>query len=358
MLPRRIIAVIIVLIVLLLLLLSLVLMPFVVPQSNSWAEAVTQINKLHDLGFDGSDVTIGIIDTGVDSGHQEFESSSFVAWNDTIHHETSPYDDEDHGTHLAGLLVSQGSYGGLFSGFHLRGIAQSANLIIVKSIPQNQYLYGGGNDSTIAAGIEFCIDYGADIILLSLGMSPEKVNFSEKNLTLAMIDEAVQKGIFVVVPAGNDGHDDDGDVCFPATLDSVIAVGSLTKTSSVSLFSSKGHQYLMTQHPNKKPELVAPGEEIISTRVSNAYGSLSGTSQAATYVAGILALLLDAYPAFKHDGAKNQNETTLQLFKEIFATTAKKIGSLQHTPNQWSHDDYYGYGLIQAFDAYTELAKY
>jgi len=69
-------------------------------------------------------------------------------------------------------------------------------------------------------------------------------------------------------------------------------------------------------------------------------------------------LLLDAYPEYKHDGSKNQNETTTQLFKKIFAETAKKIGNLQADTNEYSHDDSYGYGLIQAFEAYKELAKY
>jgi subtilisin family serine protease len=240
----------------------------------------------------------------------------------------------------------------------MQGIAINARLVVTKSIPRNQYLYGGGNDSTIAEGIKFCIDNGADIILLSNGMSPEDVNFDENNKTIEMINQAVSNGIFVVIPAGNDGQDDDGDVCFPATLDVVISSGAISKRDSISSFSSKGHQYPSTQNPNKKPELVAPGEEIMSTRINGAYGTLSGTSQAAVYVAGIIALLLDAYPEYKHDGAKNQNITTIQLFKEIFAKTARKIGSLKENDKEFSHDDFYGYGLIQAFEAYKELAKY
>ena len=111
-------------------------------------------------------------------------------------------------------------------------------------------------------------------------------------------------------------------------------------------------------NPNKKPELVAPGESILSTRINSGYGELSGTSQATAYVTGIIALLLDAYPEYKHDGDKNQNATTIQLFKEILAKTAKKIGNLQGNDDEFSHDDLYGYGLIQAYDIYKELAKY
>jgi subtilisin family serine protease len=355
---RRIVLLIAILIIISIILASLSIMALFVPRANAWATSITQIDRLHELGFDGSDVTIGIIDTGCGIEHQEFDSPSFLAWNDLIKQNSDFYDDDDHGTHLAGIIVSKGSFQGLFSGVSMHGIASESKVIVVKSIPRNQYLYGGGNDSTIAEGIGFCIENGADIILLSMGMSPDEVNFIENNETINMIDQAIEQGIFVVVPAGNDGQDDDGDVNFPATLDSVISVGSISRSNAVSAFSSKGHQYPSTQNPNKKPELVGPGEAIISTRIGGAYGEISGTSQAAAYVTGIIALLLDAYPEYKHNGEENQNETTIQLFKEVLANTAKKIGNLQGDNNEYSHDDFYGYGLIQAFDAYSELAKY
>lgn len=355
---RRITILVVSFILLSLIFISLTILPFLITPANKWVETSLQIDKLHDLGFDGTNITIGIIDTGVDTSHQEFDATSFLSWTDYIANKTTPYDDEDHGTHLAGLLVAQGSFQGLFSGYHLQGIVPNAKLIIVKSIPQNQYLYGGGNDSTIAKGLRYCIDHDADIILLSLGMSPEKVNFTENTETTTMIHLAVQKGIFIIVPVGNDGQDDNGDVCLAATYNQVISVGSITKEMTHSVFSSKGHQYPATENPNKKPELVAPGEDIISTRTKGAYGTFSGTSQAATYITGVLALLLNAYPAYKHNGSKNHNVSTIQLFKTILATTAKKIGPLDTEQDQWSHNDYYGYGLIQAYDAYIELGKY
>ncbi len=358
MISRRVTVLIVLLVIISLLLVSLSLMSVFVPRSNVWASSVTQIDQLHNLGFDGSKVTIGIVDTGVDTIHQEFDDSSFTAWNDLINHKTTYYDDDDQGTHLAGILVAKGSFQGLFSGINIQGIADNVKIVVAKAIPQNQYLYGGGNDSTISSGIQFCIDNDADIILLSMGMSPEDVDFEYNNETTEVIRQAIDMGIFVVAPAGNDGQDDNGDVCFPSILENVISVGSLSKSNSISSFSSKGHQYPWSEHPNKKPELVAPGEEILSTRINDAYGQLSGSSQAAAYVVGVIALLLDAYPEYKHDESKNQNGTTIQLFKEIFAKTAKKIGSLQGDTDEYSHDDSYGYGLIQAFEAYKELAKY
>lgn len=355
---RRIVILIVILAIISIILASLSIMNMLVSKSNSWASSVTQIDELRALGFDGSGVTIGIIDTGVDISHQEFDISSFIAWNDSINGGMTYYDDEDHGTHIAGILASKGSYQGLFSGIKMNGISSGSKYIVVKAIPHDQYIFGGGNDSSIASGIQFCIDNGADIILLSMGMSPNQIDFSENILTMEKINQAINNGIFVVTPAGNDGQDDDGDVCFPSSVDKIISVGALSKGFFILPFSSKGHQYPDTQNPNKKPELVAPGEGILSTRINGAYGEFSGTSQATAYVAGIIALLLDAFPEYKHDGVKNENETTIQLFKDIFAKTSSKIGNLNGNENEYSHDDLYGYGLIQAFEAYKELAKH
>ena len=191
-----------------------------------------------------------------------------------------------------------------------------------------------------------------------MGTTPEKTIFDTTTQTTTAINQATQQGIYIVCPAGNDGENDDGDVAFPGTMEYVICVGSISKDFIISPFSSKGHQYQTTQNPNKKPELVAPGHQLLSTRTNNAYGQYSGTAQAATVVTGILALLLDAYPEYRPQGKKNQNETTIQLFKTILAQTAKKIGTLTGKTIPYSHDDFYGYGLIQAYESYKELGKY
>ena len=114
MMSRRATVLIVLLVIISLLLISLSLLSIFVPKSNVWASSETQIDKLHNLGFDGSGVTIGIVDTGVDSLHQEFETSSFTAWYDFINQKTTYYDDDDQGTHLAGILVSKGSFQRLF----------------------------------------------------------------------------------------------------------------------------------------------------------------------------------------------------------------------------------------------------
>ena len=355
---KKISLLIIIFIIIAIIIASISLATIITPPANKWMYTKTQINILQNLGFDGTGIKIGVIDTGVDITHQEFDTNTFIAWKDCINNHTTYYDDSDQGTHILGLLVAKSSYHGLFSGVNLKGIAPNAQIVIVKAIPKNQFLFGGGNDTSIATAIHFCITQEVDIILLSMGISPEKTTFQTTLKTTAAINQATQQGIFVITPAGNDGENDDGDVAFPGTMEHVICVGSISKDFIISPFSSKGHQYQTTQNPNKKPELVAPGNQLISTRTNNAYGQYSGTAQAATVVTGILALLLDAYPEYKPLGEKNQNETTIKLFKTILAQTAQKIGTLDDTNEQFSHDDFYGYGLIQAYETYKELGKY
>lgn len=358
MITKKISILIILLIIIAFIIATISMASILTPIANNWMQTTTQINILHNLGFDGTDITIGVIDTGCDISHQEFDTTTFIAWKDFINNKTTYYDDSDQGTHIIGLLVAKSSYEGLFSGVNLKGIVPNAHIVTVKAIPKNQFLFGGGTDTSIATAIQFCIQKNVDIILLSMGITPEKTTFQTTTKTTTAITHAIQQGIFVVTPAGNDGENDDGDVAFPGTIDDVICVGSISKDLIITPFSSKGHQYQTTQNPNKKPELVAPGNQLLSTRVANAYGEYSGTAQAATIVAGILALLLDAYPEYKPLGEKNQNHTTIQLFKTILAQTAQKIGTLTKNTAQFSHDDFYGYGLIQAYECYKELGKY
>jgi subtilisin family serine protease len=337
---------------------TIIILPIITPSANTWAFNTTQINRLHTLGYTGKNVTIAIIDTGIDTTHQEFDSTTFTGWLDPINQEPTYYDDDDHGTHLAGILASQGSYEGIFTNILLTGISPDSSILAIKAIPQNQYLFGGGTDAPLIEAITYCITQNVDIILLSLGPSPESLHITNITTISNVIYTALSQGIFIILPSGNDGQSDDGDIIPLASIEHVISVGSIANTETISTYSSKGHQYPQMTDPNKKPEIVAPGESILSTRTAGAYGQQSGTGQAAAYVAGILALLLDAYPDFKKDGEKNQNLSTIILFKELLSETAKKIGSLQQSKNKLSHDDYYGYGLIQAYSLYEKLAKY
>ncbi|HEC80844.1 MAG TPA: hypothetical protein ENI42_00240 [Thermoplasmatales archaeon] len=323
--------------------------------TNAWTLKITQVDKLQNLGLDGTGVTVGIVDTGVYVQHNEFDKTTFIVWRDYVNNAKKPYDDNGHGTHIAGILFSKGSWSGSISGYHLKGLCPGAKAVIVKAVSET----GETKDEDIAAAIDFCVAQGADIILLSLTKNPETIPAGER--TRQSCEDALKKGVFIVAPAGDDGETDDGEVNVLAGLPEVIAVGSIQKNGYISPFSSRGNQAWMPGlhpervDPNKKPELIAPGENIISTSLNGGYLSSSGTSQAAAYVAGILALLLQAYPQYKHGNNSLEN---INKIKETLAETAYKTGGVDiYTGTPLTHNDRYGYGVIQAYDAYVKLSR-
>lgn len=333
------------------LLVSLIALPVLVSPANEWMFKATQIDALHALGLDGAGITIGLIGTGVDSTHPEFDSETITLWVDLVNNQEQPYDDADHGTHLAALLVGKGSYTGLLSGVHLKGIAPEVDLVVIKAVSVAESEFGYGDDSRIAQAIVLCIEESVDIICLDLGLHPSKFFENGWILTKQAINQATNQGILVICPAGDDGLYDDADVAVPGTLPLVISVGSVNKQGMVSLFSSRGRQHPETLHPHKKPELVAPGEALLSARVSSSYGVMSGTTHAAVVVAGVVALLIQAYPRLP---MLYEGDLLIHLIKDVLAQT----GSRQEFGMALRHNDYQGYGCIQAYDAYVQLALY
>ena len=314
---------------------------------NEWALKAMQIDKLRDLGFTGDGIRIGLIDTGVDLNKGNFDKRRFVAWKDLINGKENFYDDNGHGTFIAGLLFSKRS---LLGG--MEGICSGCDVIVVKAVSST----GMTNDSLLAEAIDFCIKSKADIILLSLYKNQDNIEIGEKSIEECI--EAMEKGIFVVAPAGDDGINDDGDVFELSGIDGVISVGSINRNLYISAFSSRGNQAeVLGKHgervdPNKKPELVAPGEGIRSI-FGGGYVQKSGTSISASLVAGSIALLLEAYPDLKEMG-----EDGIALLKYVLAKTAKKIGSEDlYSGEDLKHNDRYGYGLIQVYDAYKLLGE-
>ena len=311
------------------------------PQRSDWAFEVTGIDSMNDRGLNGKGIIIGIIDTGVDATHDDLKNMDIVAWRDYINHRSEPYDDNGHGTHVAGIIGANGD---------LKGGAPKASFIICKALDAS----GRSEDtpvldSTVGNAITFCVDNGAHIISLSLGGDPTPFGLGSE--TERATQDAVEAGVFVVAAAGNDGgSNDDGDVMSPGSIRSAISVGSIDKNLRISSFSSQGDNdgYISQlpdpgdrQDPNKKPEFVAPGEMIASTYPGNRYVFMSGTSQAVPFVSVALALILEEQPEYKWDGASGGDEAAIQDVKDVLTGTARPT-PYQITP----HDDLYGYGII------------
>ena len=307
-----------------------------------WEDEYREMTGLDRVGgFEGSGVKVCIVDTGIDMSHPDLEDAKIIGWNDLISGSDSPYDDEGHGTAMAGIIASKGG---------LNGVSPEADLLIAKAISDD----GSGTDSTIADAVDWCVDGSADIISLSLGGSQ---GIGSGFFTTDQLEESVQNaidlGVYVVAAAGNDGEDDDGDVESPGSVEDVICVGAVTRTSSIWSGSSEGdnngrlwpNPIFPRQDPDKKPEIVAPGHEVPilmarSTGSGTWWGWSSGTSASTAWVSGSLAIFLEANPDMKRDGAQGGASAISNLKMIISQNSEMRNG-------QEDHDDHYGYGLLR-----------
>jgi serine protease AprX len=311
-------------------------------QRTEWAFDITQIKTMNDNGYNGDGVIIGIVDSGIDPTHPDLDHINITAWKDYVNGRAQPYDDQGHGTHIAGIIAASGE---------IDGVAPEVKMIVVKAISSS----GSGTDANVAAGIDFAVENGADVICLSLGGMARFLNIGDD--TAAACEDAIDQGVYVVAAAGNDGEDDDGDVASPATVDGVIAVGAIDKDKRKASFSSIGDNDGILpfpiddrDDPDKKPEVVAPGVEIVSTHLDHGYAEASGTSQATAFAAGSMVLLLDAEPQYQREGANGGDANSINQVKNAIMDGAEKLAG-QDTP----HDNYYGYGLIKVGDTVALL---
>ncbi len=305
---------------------------------SDWAFAMTGARDLNARGLTGKGVTVCLVDSGIDVLHPDFARLHLVAWKDFVNLRSDPYDDEGHGTAMAGLIVANGS---------LHGVAPDVFLIAAKVINSA----GFGSSAAVADGIRFCVDpfgdgtRGADIISISLG---SKAPLFVANDVSVAAQWALDRGVFVVASAGNDGGMfDDGDVETPAYVSLAIAVGAVDASGRIAPFSSIGSSVNRTD-PNLKPEVTAPGVQLITTATGAHYVTTSGTSPATAVAAGIVALLLQAHPELRHGGSAG-SANVLALKWALARSATEEPG------HAVPHDPYYGYGVIDGERALSFL---
>lgn len=259
------------------------------------------IDSLVAKGYTGKGVKIAVLDTGIAS-HSDLMIAGGVS---TVDYTTSYQDDHGHGTHVAGII------GGKDNNTGITGIAPAAELYAVKVMNQNSEAF----NADVIEGIRWAIDHDMDIINMSIGLNNENEEMKE------ILDEAYSKGILIVASAGNYGNvEATGDnVLYPAKYDSVIAVGAVNDSKIRWSNSATG----------SKVEVVAPGVNIYSTFLNNQFAKASGTSQAAPFVAGLLALYKEAYP-----------ELSNVEIRSLLQQNTEDLGIV-------GRDNEYGYGLVK-----------
>jgi subtilisin family serine protease len=295
--------------------------------------------------YTGSGVDVCIVDTGMELNHPDLEGFDVAGWVDVVQGKSNPYDDNGHGTNMAGILVANG---------WINGVAKEVNLYVAKALLAN----GSGFEEDVVAGIDWCINQSVNIISLSLGGGQDLFPFLGSNgRTIEdSVNDATARGIFVVAAAGNDGgENDDGDVASPGSERRAICVGGATLSGDHWAKSSTGNNgfsalpfKLPRGDPDKKPELVAPAKDVPVLNTQGTWSSSSGTSAATVYVTGAIALLLEAHPELASNGTSGDVSTIDQVKDWIMQSVQPKEG-------QSGHDDNYGYGLLD-IEALLDLA--
>lgn len=292
------------------------------------SEAYVGARMLLELGIDGSGMKIAILDTGIDSSHPDLDDfdnnpatndpkviaeETFVDYNFDGISEGNTNDGFGHGTHCAGIAAANGT---------LVGIAPGAYLMNGKVLDNSGWAYV----SWVVNGIEWAVANGADVISMSLGWMPGDV----EQLLNEAANNAWESGVMVVVAAGNSGPMQ-GTVSSPGMASRAITVGASDIFNHTTYWSSRGPSI----NGHIDPDIIAPGDAILSTVPRNAYDIYSGTSMATPAVAGIVALLKAAYPS-----------TDIDLIRSALISTATDTGE---------HIFVQGAGLVNAYAAYEYL---
>ena len=267
-------------------------------------ESVPQIGapEAWAAGYDGTGVTVAVLDTGIDVNHPDFAgqidgTQSFVPGEGIT-------DINGHGTHVASTIVGTGAA----SGGDYKGVAPGADLIVGKVLGGPE---GSGQDSWVLAGMEWAAQSGADVVSMSLGDSMPSDGTDPMSQAVNNLSE--QYGTLFVIAAGNAGPE---SISTPGAAASALTVGAVDKQDGLAYFSSTGP---LTVSGALKPDLVAPGVDITAARSQEMtdggeglYRTISGTSMATPHVSGAAAILAQRHP----------NWTGQQLKEQLMSSTA------------------------------------
>ncbi len=281
------------------------------------ASSIIQLDSAHDRGIYGEGVGVAILDTGI-YPHPDFTSGKnrIVAFYDVINGRKIPYDDNGHGTHVAGIIAGNGSE----SKGEYVGVAPKCNIISVKVLNHK----GNGNVSDVLEGLQWVVDnkkrYNIRVVNISVGTASTD-SMDEDSALVRGVNAVWDAGIIVVVAAGNNGPKPK-TISTPGISRKVITVGASDDDIPVELAGTRAKDYSgrgPTQACIKKPDVVAPGSNIISCNASRGkntfsifgnrrdysmYTVKSGTSMATPIVSGAIALLLSIYPEMTNQEVK------------------------------------------------------
>ena len=237
------------------------------------------------LSYTGKGVGVAVLDTGI-FPHMDFRNR-IRAFADFVAYKSMPYDDNGHGTHVAGILAGDGTA----SMGKYKGVAPGCGLTALKVLDR----FGNGSREQVLRAFRWILDhreqYRIRIVNISVGTTCRSV--SDQDVLIQGVEKLWDEGLVVVAAAGNQGPKP-GSVTAPGCSRKVITVGSSDMLTGRSAVSGCGP----TAECVCKPDLVAPGNHIVSCApgTANTYGVKSGTSMSTPLVSGAIALMLEKDP--------------------------------------------------------------
>jgi thermitase len=273
------------------------------PYQGQWAVPLLGVPQAQRLS-QGYGVVVAVLDTGVDVNHPALAAqllpgySVFSDTTDVRDIGNGQDDDGDalidemtgHGTHVAGIVSL---------------VAPAAQLLPIKVLDSD----GAGEAFTIAKGIFYAIDHGANVINMSFGST-----YNSDVVELA-VDEAARRGIVMTASAGNLNREDPEES--PARMSEVLGVAATDATDHKAPFSNY----------SERLSLSAPGVAISSTLPNNLYAAWSGTSMAAPFVAGGAALVLARHPRWTPNQVRAALLTTARRIDQLNPAYAGRLGA-------------------------------
>lgn len=270
--------------------------------------------------YTGEGVGVAILDTGI-YPHIDF-SGRILGFKDYIGKRRGPYDDNGHGTHVAGILGGDGTS----SQGRYKGVAPGCGIVSLKVLDR----YGNGRKEDVLKAFRWILQerehYGIRIVNISVGTTCH--SRMDHNALIQGVEEVWDQGLVVVAAAGNQGPEP-GSVTAPGSSRKVITVGSSDLLGGRQGISGRGP----TLDCVCKPDLVAPGNRVTSCAPAkgyhtNPYAVKSGTSMSTPYVSGAIALMLEKDPYLKNVEIK-------MMLKE----SAQDMG-LPHNQQGWGKFDF------------------
>lgn len=236
----------------------------------------------------GSGVKIAVIDTGIAYDHPDLKDNIKGGIN-ILDTKLSPYDDNGHGTHVAGTIGAVNNQSGIV------GVAPRASLYAVKTFNKD----GTAKLSNIIKAIDWSIENEMDIINMSFGFTEPSPTFREA------IKRAHKSKVLMIAASGNKGTR--GLIEYPAQYNETIGISSINENNEISDFSAIGPQVNFT----------APGENINSTWLNDSFRELSGTSMSVAHVSGVAALVISKSPSISPDKLVNLLKHTAEKLNNI-----------------------------------------